>query len=85
MMFHIFLKTDSVKELLKLLEQSSQFTSLKVNYGKSEICGIGSKKGAIGAFSQFRIVNLINDLLKYWVVIIVITVSWPTTETSVTL
>ena len=32
MMFHIFLKTDSVKELLKLLEQSSQFTSPKVNY-----------------------------------------------------
>ena len=57
-----FLKDiDSVKELLKLLEQSSKFTSLKVNYDKSEICGIGFKKGAIGAFSQFRIVNLIND------------------------
>ena len=60
-----FLKDrDSVKELLKLLEQSSQFTSLKVNYDKSEICGIGSKKGAIGTFSQFKIVNLINDFVK---------------------
>ena len=35
-----------------------------MNYDKSEICGIGSKKGAIGAFSQFRIVNLINDSVK---------------------
>ena len=44
-----FLKDiDSVKELLKLLEQSSQFTSLKVNNDKSEICGIGSKKGLSG-------------------------------------
>ena len=60
-----FLKdTDSVKELLKLLEQSSQYTSLKVNYDKSEICGIGSKKGTIWAFSQFRIVNLMNDSVK---------------------
>ena len=60
-----FLKDiNSVKELLKLLEQSSQFTSLKVNYDKSEICGIGSKKVAIGAFSQFRIVNLMNDSVK---------------------
>ena len=60
-----FLKDiNSVKELLKLLEQSSQFTSLKVNYDKSEICGIGSKKGDIGAFSQFGIVNLMI-LLKY--------------------
>ena len=60
-----FLKDiNSVKELLKLLEQSSQFTSLKVNYGKSEICGTSSKKGAIGAFSQFRIVKLMNDSVK---------------------
>ena len=44
-----FLKDiNSVKELLKLLEQSSEFTSLKVNYGKSEICGKGSKKGLSG-------------------------------------
>ena len=55
-----FLKDiDSVKELLKLLEQSSQ-----IIYGKSETCGIGSKKGVFGAFSQFRIVNLINDFVK---------------------
>ena len=61
---YFFKDINFVKELLKLLEQSSKFTSLKVNYDKSEICGIGSKKGAIGAFSQFRIVNLINYSVK---------------------
>ena len=44
------------------------------------------KKGAIGAFSQFRIVNFLNDSVK----ILdchhsFITVSWPTIETFVTL
>ena len=42
----------SVEELLKLLQISQEFTSLKVNYDKSEICGTGSKKGVIREFSQ---------------------------------
>ena len=37
----------SVEQLLKLLQISQEFTSLKVNYDKSEICG---KKGAIRGF-----------------------------------
>ena len=54
----------SVEELLKLLQISQEFTSLKVNYDKSEICGIGSKKGAIRAFSQLRPIDLLNDSVK---------------------
>ena len=41
-----------------------KFISLKVNYDKSEICGIGSKKGAIRAFSQLRPIDLLNDSVK---------------------
>ena len=41
-----------------------EFTSLKVNYDKSEICGIGSKKGAIRAFSQLRPIDLLNDSVR---------------------
>ena len=55
---------DSVKELLHLLEYSQQYTSLKINYEKSEICGIGSKKGAIRAFSNFNSVNLLGEAVK---------------------
>ena len=50
---------NSAKELLKLLGYSQQFTSLRINCENSEICGIGSKKGVIGAFSNFRSVNLL--------------------------
>ena len=52
---------DSAKELLRLLGYSQQFTSLKINFEKSEICGIGSKKGVIRAFSDLRLVNLLHD------------------------
>ena len=54
----------SVEQLLKLLQISQEFTTLQVNYGKSEICGIGSKKGAIRAFSQSRPIDLLNDSVK---------------------
>ena len=37
---------------------------MKVNYDKSEICGIGSKKGAIRALSQLRPIDLLNDSVK---------------------
>ena len=53
-----------VEELLKLLQISQEVTSLKVNYDKSEICGIGSKKGAIRTFSQLRFIDLLNDSVK---------------------
>ena len=62
MMFLVFCTNlHSVEQLLKLLQISQAFTSLKVNYNKSEICGIGSKKGAIRAFSQLRPIDLLND------------------------
>ena len=54
----------SIKELLWLLKYSEQFTSLKVNYEKSEICGIGSKKGVMGAFSNITSVDIVNDTVK---------------------
>ena len=54
----------SIKELLWLLKYSQQFTSLKVNYEKSEICGIGSKKGVMGAFSNITSVDIVDDTLK---------------------
>ena len=55
---------DFVKELLHMLEYLQLYTSLKINYEKSEICGIGSKKGAIRAFSNFHSVNLLNEAVK---------------------
>ena len=65
MIFLVFLyNLHSVEQLLKLLQISREFTSLKVNYDKSEICGIGSKKGAIRAFSQLRPIDLLNDSVK---------------------
>ena len=54
----------SIKELLWLLKSSEQFTSLKVNCEKSEICGIGSKKGIMGAFSNITFVDIVNDTVK---------------------
>ena len=54
----------SIKELLWLLKYSEQFTSLKVNYEKPEICGIGSKKGVMGAFSNITSVDIVNDTVK---------------------
>ena len=54
----------SIKELLWLLKHSEQFTSLKVNHEKSEICGIGSKKGVMGAFSNITSVDIVNDTVK---------------------
>ena len=54
----------SIKKLLWLLKYSEQFTSLKVNYEKSEICGIDCKKGVMGAFSNITSVDIVNDTVK---------------------
>ena len=54
----------SIEHLLSLLRYSHQFTSLKINYEKSEICGIGSKKGVSRAFSDFSSVDIENDTVK---------------------
>ena len=59
-----FLDVDSIKELLQLLKSSYFFNSLKINYEKSEVCGIGSKKGAVRAFSNLSSVDLTTESIK---------------------
>ena len=61
---YFFQDLKSIKELSWLLKYSKQFTSLKVNYEKSEICGIGSKKGVMGAFSNITSVDIVNGTVK---------------------
>ena len=55
---------DSIKELLQLLKSSYFFNSLKINCEKSELCGIGSKKGGIRAFSNLCYVDLTTESIK---------------------
>ena len=54
----------SIKHLFSLLRYSHQFTSLKINHEKSEICSIGSKKGVLRAFSNLSSVDIENDTVK---------------------
>ena len=51
----------SIKELLRVHEQSKQFTALRSNCYKSETSGIGFKKGAKAVFSNLSSVNLTSD------------------------
>ena len=54
-----------VMEILFIQIRSAQeITSLKVTYHKPEICDIGSKKGAIWAFSQLRLIDLLNNSVQ---------------------
>ena len=55
---------DSIKDLLQLLKNSYFFSSLKINYEKSEVCCTGSKEGAVGAFSYFSSVDLTTGSIK---------------------
>ena len=57
------LHVDSTKDLLQLLKSSYFFNSLKINYEKSDVCGIGSKKGAVGAFSNLSSVDLTTETI----------------------
>ena len=54
----------SIERLLSLRRYSHQFTSLKVNHEKSEICGSNSKKGVLRAFSNLSSVDIENDAVK---------------------
>ena len=47
-----------------MLEYSQQYTSLKINYEKSEICRVGSIKWAIRAFSNLNSVNRPDEAVK---------------------
>ena len=53
----------SIKELSSLFIEYEEFSSLKVNSEKTEVCGIGAKKGVIGALSGFKTVNLVMDCI----------------------
>ena len=55
----------SIEHLLSLLRYSHQFTSRKIKIKKkSEVCGIGSKKGVLRAFSDLSSVDIENDTVK---------------------
>ena len=65
MMLPVFLRdVSSIEYLLSLLRYSHQLTSLKINHEKSEICGIGSKKGILRAFSNLSSVDTENNTVK---------------------
>ena len=52
---------DSIEELFRLHNEFEQFSTLKANWEKTIICGIGSLKGANGAFCGCKSVNLLNN------------------------
>ena len=52
-----------IKELSNLFLEYEEFSSLKVNSEKTELCGIGVKKRVIGSLSVFKVVNLIKDCI----------------------
>ena len=55
---------NSLEELLRLLAMFKQLSSLKVNFEKSDFCGIGAMKGAEGAFCGVKCLNLLSDSIK---------------------
>ena len=54
----------SLKVLLQTFEKFERVSSLKLNLEKSEICGIGLKKGVQIAFCGYKIVNLNINTIK---------------------
>ena len=55
------LNKQSVQELATLFSKFEEYSSLKVNADKTEVCGIGSKKGEIRELAGFKAVNLVTD------------------------
>ena len=53
-----FANLNSLEELLRLLAMFKQFPSLKVNFVKSDLCGIGAIKGVERAFCGVKCLNL---------------------------
>ena len=41
-----------------------QFSSLKMNFETSDLCGIGAMKGVEGAFCGVKCLNLLSDSIK---------------------
>ena len=55
---------NSLEELLRLLAMCKQFSSLKVNFERSDLCDIGAMKGVEGAFCGVTCLNLLSDSIK---------------------
>ena len=55
---------NSLEELLRSLAIFKQFSSLKVNFEKSDLCGIGAMKGVGEAFCGVKCLNLLSDSIK---------------------
>ena len=55
---------NSLEELLRLLAMFKQFSSLKVNFEKSDLCGIGAMKGVEEAFCGVKCLSLSSDSIK---------------------
>ena len=64
---------EAAQELKKLFNDFAEFSSLRINSDKTEVCAIGVKKGDLRAHSGFKVVDLTRDSTLFWVVIIVIT------------
>ena len=58
---YFILNEHSIQQLATLFSKFEEYSSLKVNADKTEVCGIGSKKGEIRALSGFKAVNLVTD------------------------
>ena len=48
----------AAKELKKLFNNFAKFSLLRINSDKTEVCGIGAKKGDSRALSGFKVVDL---------------------------
>ena len=58
---YFILNEHSIQRLATLFAKFEEYSSLKVNADKTEVCGIRSKKGVIQALSGFKAVNLVTD------------------------
>ena len=55
---------NSILEIIKLFDEFSKFSGLKLNRSKCEVCGIGVKKGEVTALCGFKNVDLTTDSVK---------------------
>ena len=54
----------SVWHLCRLFDTFAQFSTLKINCEKSELCRIGSLKGVKRAFYRFKVLDLTHESIK---------------------
>ena len=54
----------SVGHLCRLFDTFAQFSTLKINCEKSELCGIGSLKGVKRAFYRCKVLDLTHESVK---------------------